>query len=222
MRRLPEAVAVGKGDVFERWTVISEQYRGWKWGKELWIVTCQCVCGIVREQAVIRLCNGSTRSCGCLLVETLKQPKKATPRKQSPLYSVWCAVKSRCYNPKNDHYASYGGRGITVCEAWNKDFMVFEAWAFAAGYQPGLTIDRIDNEQGYFPENCRFITRQEQMRNTTRTVWITAFGETKCLKDWGEDSRCAVHFETIIKRIRYRGMIPEMAITMPGITTKKA
>lgn len=82
------------------------------------------------------------------------------------LYSVWCAIKQRCYNSNNKHYANYGGRGIQMCDEWVYSAAWFIRWALDNGYREGLDIDRIDNNKGYSPENCRFTTRIENIKNT--------------------------------------------------------
>ena len=88
------------------------------------------------------------------------------------LRKVWDSMKRRCYNPKCDHYKWYGGRGITVCDEWRDSFPTFEEWAFANGYSDELSIDRIDNNQGYSPDNCRWATREEQARNRTNLIIV--------------------------------------------------
>ena len=102
---------------------------------------------------------------------------------KEPLLSVWDNMRSRCYCPsKGDVYDRYGGRGITVCEEW-KHFQNFRAWAIPL-WAPGLQLDRIDNDGNYCPDNCRFVTRHDQMRNTRRNRWITIGRKRCCLCDW--------------------------------------
>lgn len=86
------------------------------------------------------------------------------------LYSTYVAMKQRCHNPNHQHYATYGGRGIAVCEEWKKCFDAFVVWATSNGYQPGLQIDRIDNDRGYSPDNCRFVTPVENARNKRKPL----------------------------------------------------
>lgn len=92
--------------------------------------------------------------------------KKTHGLNKHPLYAVWTCMKQRCYNPRNPKYDGYGGRGITVCSEWLDSFQVFYNWAIANGYKKGLTIDRINNDGNYCPQNCRWATPLEQVHNT--------------------------------------------------------
>lgn len=105
--------------------------------------------------------------------------------RHTKLYVVWCNMRNRCDCISNKEYKNYGGRGIKVCADWYS-FTAFRTWAFSSGYTEGLTIDRIDNDKGYYPENCRWITLKEQANNKTNNHYITYKGETKTLKQWSE------------------------------------
>jgi len=106
---------------------------------------------------------------------------------KTKLYGVWCGMKERCNNPNNKRFDRYGGRGIKVCDDWN-DFSTFQLWSIQNGYRDGLTIDRINNDGMYSPDNCRFVTRAEQNRNYSRNHLITYNGETKCIADWANET----------------------------------
>ena len=95
-------------------------------------------------------------------------------------------MKTRCYNPNHEHYAYYGGRGISVCEEWKSDFAAFRGWALENGYKDGLTIDRIDVNGDYEPSNCKWATQSEQVRNRRTTVFIEHNGVRKPLIEWCE------------------------------------
>lgn len=97
--------------------------------------------------------------------------------------NVWCGMKARCFNPKAVSYPNYGARGITVCDEWLL-FENFHNWAMANGYADDLQLDRIDNDGNYCPENCRWVTRSINQRNTSRTHLMTINGKTQCASDW--------------------------------------
>ena len=102
------------------------------------------------------------------------------------LYRIWTAMKTRCYTASDTNYKYYGGRGIEVCDEWNSDFMSFYAWATENGYQENLTIDRIDNDGKYEPQNCRWTTMAEQNRKRRHCRHITVNGITKLQKEWAD------------------------------------
>lgn len=115
-------------------------------------------------------------------------------------YSRWKAMRNRCYNPKHTYYYNYGGRGITICEEWKENYQAFCDWANKSGYKTGLTLDRIDNDKGYSPENCRWATRKEQGRNQRTNRKITIQGQTRLLCEWAELS--GISSKEIHKRIK--------------------
>lgn len=114
-----------------------------------------------------------------------KKYKHGLTFKNPRLYRVWTTMKHRCENPKRSKYPSYGGRGISLCEEWQKP-ETFIDWALNNGYQEGLQIDRIDNNGNYEPDNCHFVTPMENSRNRRNTKFLTLFGETKCVAEWCE------------------------------------
>ena len=145
-------------------------------GSAIW--SCRCVCGNTKKATTAHLKGGFIQSCGCLQ-EEVRSRNGASTRKHgacsritpeySRLYSVWRSMKDRCENPNCHAYSDYGARVISVCEEWH-DFIVFKKWAIKNGYDKDApygqcTIDRKDNDKGYCPENCRFITMREQTMN---------------------------------------------------------
>jgi len=141
---------------------------------------CTCACG---ETAVVEgsnLKSGSVKSCGCLLKKS--PPNKTHGGREHPLYGVWQNMKNRCYNKNVESYKDYGAIGIDVCESWRNDFQPFFDWAKANNWEKGLEIDRIKNDKGYSPENCRIVTRKVNLankgkyrNNTTGFVGVSLF-----------------------------------------------
>src|ERR1700729_3236806 len=128
------------------------------------------------------------------------------------LHLVWRNMKSRCLDRRNKQYADYGGRGIQIIAEW-LDFNVFCQWCLDHGSKKGLHLDRRDNDLGYSPHNCHFVTPTVNARNKRTSRIITAFGETKNLQDWADDIRAVVTDCTIRRRIDF-GWTPEEAITL--------
>ena len=137
--------------------------------KKQTVWTCLCECGQSVYVQGGHLRNGKILSCGCYRKENSRKKATIHGRHNTKLYKVWLSARQRCRNPNNSDYPHYGGRGITFSSEWD-DFKVFEAWALCHGYAEGLTIERIDVNKGYEPDNCTWITKAEQMRNTTRTL----------------------------------------------------
>ena len=117
-------------------------------------------------------------------------------------------MKERCRNPHNKRYDRYGGRGISVCEEW-MDFSAFRDWMLANGYRQGLSIDRIDSDGNYTPENCRLVDTATQNRNYSRNHLLTYNGQTKCIQEWAEET--GLLSTTILFRLR-SGMTAEEAL----------
>lgn len=131
-----------------------------------WI--CVCDCGALKEVAAHRLRSGATQSCGCYQKERAAQTQHKHGRTDHPMYGVWKAALRRCEDPKDPAYANYGGRGITVSEAWH-DIRQFFA-DMEPSWHKGLELDRIDNEGPYSKENCRWVTHMDNNRNKRTNV----------------------------------------------------
>lgn len=131
---------------------------------------------------------------------------------RTPLYKVWGAIVNRCCNPSDLHYDRYGGRGIRICAEWRHDPEAFCKWCLDHGYKRGLQIDRIDNDKGYSPDNCRFVSRKENLRNTSQNKRLTLHGETKNISAWSE--KLGISYWCIAQR-KLRGWSDEAALTTP-------
>ena len=128
-----------------------------------------------------------------------KLPKDSCGR--SRLYRIWDDMLGRCYRPsKGAIYERYGGRGIIVCDEWKESFLVFAIWSLKTGYDDSLEIDRIDNECGYSPDNCRFVSHRENNRNRRNCRMITYGGKRQCLSAWAEE--LDINYNTLRSRLR--------------------
>ena len=171
------------GQKFGRLTVIKRVFEeGYK--KPRWL--CQCDCGNTCVVLGESLKSGNTQSCGCLQKErSIASCKTHGLRRQTKLYPIWSQMKQRCQNPNNAAFENYGGRGIVVCDEWLK-FKTFYDWAMNNGYSEGLCLDRIDNDKGYSPDNCRWVSHKMNNDNRRSTIRISFNGETHTLKEWSE------------------------------------
>lgn len=147
-------------------------------GKKYHCWECKCDCGNTTFVTTQNL-KGKTTSCGCYLKEVVGQQTLKHGYRKTRLYNIYNGMKQRCNNPQNHNYPNYGGRGITVCDEWNKAnaLPIFVKWAMENGYRDDLTLDRIDNEKGYSPDNCRWATHLEQANNTRRNIYLNYDGE---------------------------------------------
>ena len=178
------------------------------------IWSCRCDCGSTSDVAANELLTGDSKSCGCLVIEG--KPRKhghSRKNKKSPEYKVWCGMKDRCSNEANKHFNDYGGRGIVVCEKWRSDFSAFLS---DMGPRPSEkhSIDRIDNNSGYEPGNCRWATASEQALNKrarlpSYRIMVDGVPLNKIAKEASE--KLGIHPFTIFKRYR-RGLRGEFLL----------
>lgn len=154
--------------------------------KPMWL--CKCACGNIKAIRGDNLKNGTIKSCGCYNKQLLIDNKRAVKhgKRKTRLYCIWEHMKQRCYNKNNYEYYLYGGRNITICEEWRNSFTAFYNWALANGYKEELSIDRINNNENYEPNNCRWATCETQANNRRTNHLIEYNGEIHTIAEWAK------------------------------------
>lgn len=214
------------GDRFGRLTVVqldhTRKYIDPK-GKNRTIeyYLCICDCGRPHISQKNELRNGGCKSCGCWqqecrLNKDIKNKKHGMS--DTKIFKRWHHIKERCNNPHNKAYKYYGGRGIKMCDEWNTNFINFYDWSINNGYQDNLTIDRIDVNGDYCPENCRWTTIKEQNTNKTNNIWVEINGKKDLITNWCKIYN--INRSAVYKRIK-RGWNIQQAITTPVIHPKR-
>jgi hypothetical protein len=181
---------------------------------------CHCECGNTTVVCTPGLYRGTTTSCGCYAMDILESRNTTHGDNRSKEHQTWQRLKSRCHNKNLPDYRYYGGRGIRVCDRWLEPLNGYSNFLEDMGRKPSSlhTIDRIDVNGDYSPENCKWATRKEQCRNQTTNRLITAFGRTQCLADWSDEF--GIHQNTIRHRLR-SGWDTETALSMPVTRQRK-
>jgi len=170
------------GQTFGRYTVITPDGKT-PAGAPKWL--CHCLCGEHRSIVAGNLVSGHSRSCGCLRRDLTSAGKRTHAMCDTAEYRAWTAMKTRCYNKENASYANYGARGISICDRWRKSFDLFYA-DMGPRPTPDHSLDRIDNDGPYGPENCRWADRKQQARNTRHNTRVTVNGISVCLTEAAE------------------------------------
>lgn len=200
------------GQKFTRWTVVSKSKSiRYVNGTSVPIWLCKCDCGSTKEVRAVHLRSGKSGSCGCLQKEIAAETSFKHGEHNAPMYVVWVALLQRCENPKNKSYKNYGARGITVCPEWH-DYAIFHR-DMAPAYQNGLTIDRKNNDQGYSPENCRWVSNKVNCRNRPKVLMVDWQGISLPLNDLAE--RYGIKQHTLYSRYRLKGWPLEKSLNHP-------
>ena len=181
-------------------------------GNKQTVFLCRCDCGNVRKVLAYNLKNGHSLSCGCLGFERRTQVRTKHRETGTRLYRIWYHMRERCNREQNNRFTVYGGRGIKVCEAWDKSYEAFRSWALQNGYSENLTLDRKNNDLWYSPENCRWATPKEQANNTRKNRLISYNGITRTLSEWSDIVK--IKQSTIAHRLN-AGWSVEKALFMP-------
>lgn len=194
------------GSTFGRLTV--KEFAGKKNGHIQW--KCVCICGNTTTVYRGNLTSGSTVSCGCHSVEQLVARSTTHGRTNTREFSIWHGMKNRCNNPNADDYRNYGGRGIKICTRWEASF---ENFFYDMGEAPeGMSIDRVDVDGPYSPENCRWATNTQQANNKRTNRSITVDGTTKNVREW---ERHLGYKHPVIQQRLHRGWEEVAAVTSP-------
>lgn len=182
------------GQTFGRLTVIGISHRSNK--KIFW--NCKCLCGNKAFVAGNKLKSGWTQSCGCLQKERAGKAAHKHGLRKSRFYGIWKGMLKRCYDPRDTNYHNYGGRGITVCEDWKNSIEFFDNWCNNSEYSEGLTLDRIEVNGNYEPDNCQWATMREQANNKQNTVYVYVNGVQHTVSDihrlYGMSKTCVHKF----------------------------
>lgn len=210
-------IALAKGDKFNMLTVVEELPK--KNGRVHFL--CRCDCGEMTVVESYALRRGDTKSCGCLQRRRTSESNRTHGLSRTRLYRELLGMKRRCYKKTDPAYPRYGGRGIGICDKWRNSFEAFRSWALASGYADDLTIERVDNDKWYCPENCRWIPKSEQAKNRRMNITVTIEGKEMCLAD------AARHFGIVSPRLAQArvsqcGWDKMDALTTPaGATTRR-
>ena len=199
------------GNRYGRLTVIRVAQRSVNGTHIIW--ECRCDCGNNTSVRSPDLRNGKTQSCGCLKDEKTSKRFRKHPKGTERLQNVYYAMRARCTNPDDADYPRYGGRGINVCEKWKSGPDQFIDWALSNGYRNGLLLDRIDNDAGYNPDNCRWADDYVQANNRSNTRLVTYRGIERPVSELCRDLN--INRSTVIGRLN-RGWSIEEAVSIPA------
>lgn len=164
---------------------------------------CRCECGKNTVVPLNHLRSSHTKSCGCI---TLKHGNS-----ESRLFKIYTGMKQRCYNMLNEKFANYGSRGIKICDEWLNDFKTFYDWSILNGYRDNLSIDRIDVNGNYCPENCRWVEMSVQQNNRTNNHLLTYNNCTHTISEWSKILN--IKRETIKSRLKYNWSVEKILST---------
>lgn len=174
--------------------------------------TWRCICGCGNETTALasNLKRGITTSCGCFQKENMSKLKKTHGgyANNEPLYTVWLGIRKRCLSSKSTRYADYGGRGIAICEQWADSYAAFREWSLNHGYQKGLSIDRIDVDGDYSPDNCRWVDNLTQQNNRRCNINVTYQNQTHTLKEWSRIRN--INYQTLYRRYKLGWDTPKL------------
>lgn len=194
------------GMEFER-CVALKHVSGGRCGAK-YLFRCECGKQFVARSNDVR--KGRVKSCGCVNRREVKEKTTKHGFYKHPIYQAWSHIKQRCYNPNCKEYEHYGGRGITMCDDWLNNPVEFINWSFDNGWEKGLTIDRIDNDKGYYPDNCRWVSMEVQENNKSDNHYYLYNGESKTLSQIARENN--VSRNSLYYRVNVKNMSIEKAL----------
>lgn len=184
------------GQKFGRWTVLKYN------GKSRWL--CKCDCGTLSVVRASELKNGNSKSCGCLhkeIVADICKQRRIYKKEYKRLRQIFENMKQRCYDKNSKNFKNYGAKGVKISDIWLKNPVTFCEWAINNGYTNKLTIDRIDVDGNYEPNNCRWASQKIQQNNRTNNHYITYNNETHTMSEWSDILK--INYNTLKSRIKY-------------------
>jgi hypothetical protein len=202
----------GKLVVIKRADWIKTKTNGANW-------LCRCDCGNEKIVASSYLFKGHTKSCGCYSFRWKENIIRHNSQEHRKLFAVYRNIIKRCYDKNFKQYKDYGGRGIIMCDEWLKNFEKFYSWAINNGYRKELSIDRINNDGNYEPNNCRWATIKEQSFNKRNTIILEYNNEKHTAKEWSKI--IGISYSALLNRVKkkmplekifYKGKLEEIGI----------
>lgn len=177
---------------------------------------CQCECGNQIVALSANLKRGNTNSCGCYKHDVALTACVTHGDRHSRLYRIWTGIKTRCFDAATPTYRRYGARGISMCDEWVSQYQAFKDWSMSHGYNDSLTIDRIDNNGNYCPENCRWVTAKVQANNRSSTKRYDYNGSQYTISELSDMT--GVKYHTLLARIERLNWSIEQAVNTPTRT----
>lgn len=193
---------------------VKERMSNSKQGRARW--KCLCDCGNYCIVESSKLLNETTKSCGCYRKLRIGNESRKHGRARTKIYETWCHIKQRCFDKNDPRYDDWGGRGITICNEWKENFQSFYDYVSELPHfgEKGYSIDRIDNDGNYEPENVRWVTRIVQNNNTRRNHYLTYNGKTQTIAQWARELGVSPYM--IYSRINRCHWSLEDALTLPS------
>lgn len=196
------------GEKYGKLTAVCPTNKRTKSGGIVWVFKCDC--GKMKEAPSNSVRRGLIKSCGCL-----RAPHNGS---NTRLFNIWVDMRQRCNNANVPNFSNYGGRGIFVCQHWNEDFIPFRDWAIKNGYSDKLSIDRIDVNGNYEPNNCRWATTKQQSMNTRKTRKLMIDGQEKPLLEWCKTY--GISRENVYRRKKVFGWSFEKSLKTPCLRNR--